>query len=126
MNEYLSTWNALTLAEQFRAGAVLIACIFVLMLVAVFCGPVLLAGARDLFPDETLEDEEAKLVAARQRRRENQFRDGFRPTPPRHRPAVPAPTPPPGSKIPHCADTADERRLLEAIAHMSHPTNRIH
>lgn len=104
MREFLSIWNALTLAEQFRTGAVLIVCVFILVLAAVFCGPVLLAGARDLFPDEAIEDEEAKLVASRQRRRQLEL----------------------AARVPHQVQIGSDTKLLEAIAHMPHPTNRIH
>jgi hypothetical protein len=104
VSELISLWHASTLAEQFQTGAVLIACVFLLMLAAVFCGPVLVAGARDLFPDETFEDDEQRLVESKRRRRDEEFK--------RHGIAT--------------VDTDNRRALLEAIAHMPHPTNRIH
>lgn len=100
MNEYLSLWNSSTLAEQFQAGAVLLICVFVIALGVLVCGPAIVSGARDLFPDETLEDDEQRLVQARGRRR--------------------------ASEVPHQVDAGDQRLLLEAIAHMPHQTNRIH
>lgn len=102
MTDLISLWNTSTLAEQFQAGAVLIVCVFLLVLSALFVGPSLLAGARGLFPDETLEDDEQRLVDARRRRLEA------------------------AARVPHQADAASRRAILEAIAHMPHPTNRIH
>jgi hypothetical protein len=106
MNELLARYSDLPLAEQFQTGATVIVVGFFLVLAALFCGPSLLAGARSLFPDETpedLEDDEQRLVAAKRRARLEL-----------------------AARVPHQVDAADERRLLEAICHMPHPTNRIH
>lgn len=99
MTELQSLWHTSTLAEQFWTGAVLIACLFAMVCAALFVGPSLLAGARGLFPDDTLEDDEQRLVGARRRRRD---------------------------AVPHQVDAGDRRKLLEMIAKMPHPTNRIH
>lgn len=66
-------WHSLTLAEKFQWGATLSASFVLLMLAAIVFGSALLAAAmdmhRELFEPQ-LEDEEAKLVTSRQRRRE--------------------------------------------------------
>lgn len=106
MTELISIWNALTIAEQFQTGAALIVVVFILVLAALFCGPSLLAGARSLFPDETVEDienDEQRLAAAKRRARLEL-----------------------AARVPHQVDAGSQRAILEAIAHMPHPTNRIH
>jgi hypothetical protein len=106
MNELLARYSDLPLAEQFQAGAVLIVVAFILVLAALFCGPSLIAGARSLFPDETvedIEDDEQRLAAAKRRARLEL-----------------------AARVPHQVDAGDRRAILEAIAHMPHPTNRIH
>jgi hypothetical protein len=106
MTELFQIFNALTLAEQFQTGAVLIVVAFLLILAALFCGPSIVAAAYELFPDEAIEDlehDELRLMAAK-RRAQAELR----------------------SRVPHQVDANDERRLLEAICHMPHPTNRIH
>jgi len=47
VSDFLSLWNALTLAEQFRLGAVLIAAAIICFLAGVVFGPELLRAARD-------------------------------------------------------------------------------
>lgn len=106
MNELLQVFTASTLAEQFQMVATGIACAFLFMLGIVFCGPSLLAGARNLFPDETVEDienDEQRLAAAKRRARLEL-----------------------AARVPNQVDAGDRRAILEAIAHMPHPTNRIH
>lgn len=106
MADLMRAFESMSLPEQFQLAAAFIFCAFMAMLAIVFCGPSILAGARSLFPDETvedLEDDEQRLAAAKRRARLEL-----------------------AARVPHQVDASSRRAILEAIAHMPHPTNRIH
>ena len=97
MSDILSLWHAMTLFEQFWSGVTLIVAALVVLIAAGVCGPVLVGAARDLFPDETFEDDEQRLVEARARRRAELLREV------------------------HQVDAAADRALFKAIASMPAP-----
>jgi hypothetical protein len=124
MTQLFQVFNALSLAEQFQAGALLIICLVVILLAAVVWWPELRASGRalrrwaaDLFHDDwDLEDDEQRLVEAAQRRRNaDRLMAQYYPSVAKR-----------VETLPPQADASDRRAILEAIAHMSHPTNRIH